>query len=110
MTFSYYEFKLLNRNLNFIPNPGKYNAHKLEEDKNKFIRSILLKSYFGKEKIDENDPYRTLRQSNNQWLPKEVHHSVETYIEKFNKDFTNAQPTKTKRSRQPQQGRKESTG
>ena len=84
----------MNRNLNFIPNLGKYNADKLEDDKNMFIRSILLKSYFGQEKNDENDPYRTLRQSNKQWLPKKVHHSVETYIERFNKDFTNAQPAK----------------
>ena len=90
-TFSYYEFKLLNRNLNFIPNPGKYNTDKLEEDKNKFIRSVLLKSFFGDENNDDNDPYRSLRQSNNQWLPKKVHHSVETYIEKFNKDFADAQ-------------------
>ena len=31
--FTYYEFKLLNRNLNFIPNPGKYNSNYLKKTK-----------------------------------------------------------------------------
>ena len=82
---TYHEFKLLNRNLNFIPNPCKYNSNKFEEDKNRFIRSMILKSYFGNEDNEEKDPYRALRQSNKDWIPNEINHKVATYIENFEK-------------------------
>ena len=85
-TFTYHEFKLLNRNLNFIPNPGKYNTNNLENDKNRFVRSIILKSHFGTENDIKNDPYYTLRDSNKQWLPKDMHHTIDTY-RKFSKRF-----------------------
>ena len=32
----YNDFKLLNKNLNFIPNPGRYNKHTFEKDTNAF--------------------------------------------------------------------------
>ena len=69
MTFTYHEFKLLNRNLNFIPNPGKYNTNKFEEDKNRFIRSIILKSHFGSEDNIINDLYHTLTSNGCQRKP-----------------------------------------
>ena len=93
-TFTYHESKLLNRNLNFIPNPGKYNTKDLEDDKNNFARSIILRSYFGNNTDKKIDPYQSLREPNKQWLPKETHHSVNTFIEKFQKDFSELKPTK----------------
>ena len=43
----YNDFKLLNKNLNFIPNPGRYNKYTFEKDTNAFFRSTILKSHFG---------------------------------------------------------------
>ena len=93
--FTYHEFKLLNRNLNFIPDPGRYNAKDLEEDKNKFIRNIILRSYFGNDNNYKHDPYHNLKQSNKQWLPKETHHTVHTFIEIFQKEFSALKPRTT---------------
>ena len=57
-SFTYNEFKLLNRNLNFIPNPGKYNPFNFELDIQWFYRTIMLKTHFGhniKPSIDNNE-------------------------------------------------------
>ena len=35
-SFTYNDFKLLNKNLNFIPNPGRYNKHTIEKDTTAF--------------------------------------------------------------------------
>ena len=91
-TFTYFEFKLLNRNLNFIPNPGKYNTHQLQTDTNNFLRSIILRSHFGKNNNKKLDPYHALKESNNKWLPKKVHHTVDSSIEKFQKDLSILKP------------------
>ena len=68
-TFTFHEFKLLNRNLNYIPNPGNYNTHNLELDTNKFIRNIILRSHFGNDDNHKADQYRHLKENNSQWLP-----------------------------------------
>ena len=91
-TFTYFEFKLLNRNLNFIPNPSKYNTHQLQTDTNNFLRSIILRSHFGKNNNKKLDPYHALKESNNEWLPKKVHHTVDSFIEKFQKDLSKLKP------------------
>ena len=91
-TFTYFEFKLLNRNLNFIPNPGKFNTHQLQTDTNNFLRSIILRSHFGKTDNKKLDPYHALKESNNEWLPNNVHHTVDTFIEKFQKDLSKLKP------------------
>ena len=87
-TFTYYEFKLSNKNLNFIPNPGNYNSHDLQIDTNNFIRTVILRSHFGNDTNKKLDPYHSLKEANNQWLPKETHHTVDTFIEKFQKDHS----------------------
>ena len=45
-TFTYNEFKLLNKNLNFCPTPAEYNKSKYTKDINDFIRRIKLKAHF----------------------------------------------------------------
>ena len=44
-TFTYNEFKLLNKDLNFCPTPEKYNKSKYTKDINDFIRRIKLKAH-----------------------------------------------------------------
>ena len=42
-TFHKDDFSLLNKNLNFIPDPGPYNKKIFNEDLEKYIRRIILK-------------------------------------------------------------------
>ena len=86
-TFSQNEFKLLNKNLNFVPNPGKPNKKDFKEDTEKYFRRIILKSHFGNEKQPEPDGLQ--KSTNSNWLPKKIHHSVQTYIQKVKQDLQN---------------------
>ena len=45
-SFTKAEYKLLNKNLNFIPTPKVYNKNELDADLNDFFRRIKLKAYF----------------------------------------------------------------
>ena len=91
-TFTYYVFKLLNKNLNFIPNPGNYNSHDLQTDTNNFIRTVIFRAHFGNDTNKKLDPYHSLKEANIQWVPKETHHTVDTFIEKIQKDLSELKP------------------
>ena len=83
--FTSNDFKLLNKNLNFIPNPGKYNKTTFNKHKNTFYRRVILKSYFGD---TEPEPYMGYtKKTNKEWLPKDIHHSVKTFIEAVERDL-----------------------
>ena len=45
--FSKSEFSLLNKNLDFCPQPNKYNKRNLNKDLLKFCRNIKLRAHFG---------------------------------------------------------------
>ena len=45
--FARNDFKLLNNNLNFVPNPGKLNKNNFTKVKKIFYRRVILKSHFG---------------------------------------------------------------
>ena len=40
------DFSLLNKNMNFVPNPGKPNKKIFDEDLEKYFRRIILKAHF----------------------------------------------------------------
>ena len=73
-------------NLNFIPTPDIMNKNDLKRDVNKFNRRIKLKSHFGTT-LDKRDLYF---KSNSTWEPDNVHHTVKTFIEDFNKQVHNS--------------------
>ena len=56
--FSKSEYKLLSKNLNFMPTPKVYNKKKLDNDLNNFFKLIKLKAHFkgstNKDTDDEN--------------------------------------------------------
>ena len=70
-------------NLNFIPSPKFFQKTKLKDDIKKFNRRIKLRSHFG---ISNNElhPFKT---SNDTWEPKDIHHTVKTFIEKFTNEI-----------------------
>ena len=43
---TYNEFKLLNKDLNVCPTPGKYNRSKYADDINDFMRRTKVKAHF----------------------------------------------------------------
>ena len=75
----------MNKNLNFIPNPGKPNKKDFKNDTENFYRRIMLRAHFGNE---EPPPYEGYSNKNNSsWTPREVHHSVKTFIQAVNNDL-----------------------
>ena len=79
------------KNLNFIPNPGRYNKHTFEKDTNAFFRSTILKSHFGNGQAKTYLGYKP--KSNKNWLPKDIHHSVKTFIESLKDDMNSTTTT-----------------
>ena len=83
--FTKNQFKLLNKNLNFVPNPGKPNQKDFNNDTNKYFRRIILKGHFGNEEPPKSEGYITKR--NPDWTPHKIHHFIQTYIQAVNNDL-----------------------
>ena len=85
-SFTFYEFKLLNKNLNFCPTPNRYNKKQFKNDIDTFIRKVKLKDHFkNKEQGIKNQEFRISR--NKTWTPKENHYTVETFAQAFQNDL-----------------------
>ena len=82
--FSLDTFKLLNKNLNFVPTPKKYNKKQLDNDAENFFRLIKLRAHFKdinpKSNTDqENLPFQI--KNKQKWTPKDTHHNISTSID-----------------------------
>ena len=84
------EYKLLNKNLNFVPNPGKPSKKDLDSDINAYFRRIMLKAHFGSNNQQEYEGF--VSGGNGTWLPRDTHHTVKTYIQKVRNDFNSYNP------------------
>ena len=99
-SFSRDTFKLLNKNLNFIPTPDVYNEQKRDKELQNFYRLIKLKGYFknteNQQPNDENQIFKA--KTKEKWTPAENHHSIETFINLVEKDINDSknEPKKTK--------------
>ena len=86
----------MNKNLSYCPRPNKFNKKTLNDDLNKFYRSIKLKSTFEKknqtteEKQNDNNPQNFRYKRNTSWSPPYVHPNVITFIDAVNKDIENS--------------------
>ena len=85
--FSYFVFKFLNRNLNFIPNPGKLNIKTFEKDVKKFSRKIMIQAHFGPQCKDNSNMFQPTSKST--WTPPNPDHTVKTFIKFLEKDLLN---------------------
>ena len=83
-TFTYNEFKLLNKNLNFCPRPGNFNKNELNTDLLKFYRNLKLKAHFGNQEIDRT-AFRPNKKSS--WIPPKTPHVIETFITAVNNEI-----------------------
>ena len=71
--------------MNFIPNPGKYNKKDFNNDTDTYFRRIMLRAHF---KNDEPYQYEGFSNKNNSsWTPKNVHHSIKTYMQAVQNDL-----------------------
>ena len=89
LNFSLYEFEILGYNLNFIPTPNFFNEMNFNRDVKQFHRRIKLRSHFG---ITEspNLTEKIFNKSNSTWKPKEIHHTVNTFIEDVTQKINNS--------------------
>ena len=92
--FTYNEFKLLNKKLNFIPNPGSYNTHNFQKDAESFFRNVILRSHFGNEENRQQTQHK-FNKTTSQRLPKQTHHS-RVFTESLQKNLMHIQPPKSK--------------
>ena len=97
--FSKDTYKLLNKNLSFIPNPGIYSKSKLNDELQNFYRFIKLKAYFKDTestiKKDENTIFIPEKQK--PWSSSQNHHPIETFIDLVQQDINHAKMLNTKR-------------
>ena len=98
-SFSKDTYKLLNKNLSFIPTPGIYSKSKLNDELQNFYRLIKLKAYFkdteSTTKKDENKIFIPEKQK--PWTPSRNHHSIETFIDLVQHDINDAKMLNIKR-------------
>ena len=89
LSFTKAEYKLLSKNLNFIPTPKVYNKNELDTDLNDFFRRIILKAYFKDTPNNKNDEESRLfeQNKNKKWTPSNDHHTINTYVEAVKKDI-----------------------
>ena len=85
-SFSINVYRLLNKNLNFVPTGKIYNKIQLKYDFNNFFRRIKLKRHFIDNK-QANDLNELKIKKRSTWTPKENHHSIETFIKAVNKNI-----------------------
>ena len=76
--------------MNFIPNPGNYNKKDLDIDLNNFFRRVIFKAHFQAENSGVYEGFKS--QTNGEWFPKDIHHSVKTYIQAVKNDLTTHHP------------------
>ena len=86
-TFHKDDFSLLNKNLNFVPNPGSHNKKIFNEDLEKYFRRIILKAHFKDSPKYDYEGYKN--NSNSNWMPKSIHHSVKTYMQNVKNELQN---------------------
>ena len=82
------EYKVLNKNLNFVPTPGKPNQRDFKNDVDKYLRRVVLRAHFGADNKEIRKPDGLAPNSNSNWLPKRIHHTVQTYMQAVSNDLT----------------------
>ena len=84
-TFTYNEFKLLNKDLNFRPTPRKDNKSKYTKYTKDFIRRIKLKAYYKTTQLLVIQ--FTKSSSEKKSTSKKTHLTVDTFVAAFKKEL-----------------------
>ena len=100
-SFSLNTYKLLNKNLNFIPTPKQYNQKQLDTDTENFFRLLKLCAHFkdANETQTSDHIYQSFKvKSKTKWTPKETHHTLKNFIDLVQHDINEV---KTKMVKNP---------
>ena len=88
-SFSKAIYKLLNKKGKFMQTQMKYNEKHLNHDIDNFHKRIRLSSNFGPNDVNkkqaEEDTFKP--PSNKNWLPKNTHYTIETFIDLKSKEI-----------------------
>ena len=99
--FSFDSYKLLNKNLNFIPTSKGCNKNQFSSDLQNLFRLIKLRALLKDETCiatvnqpNEQVPFKIKNKA--KWIPKEMHHTVSTYTDLVDNDINTLmkQPSK----------------
>ena len=93
INFTRAEYKLLGYNLNFIPTPNSINKTDLLRDIKQFDRRIKLHDNFG-----DTPMQKLIFKSTSTWVPKDTHHTVQTFLEDFSRKVETELKTGTPRA------------
>ena len=81
-SFTVYDFKFLNKGLNFCPTPGLYNSREFANDMNHFSRKLKLKAHFATQTSTSKNENKDFKpETNKTWEPQYTHHTVKTFLE-----------------------------
>ena len=86
-SFTIYNFKFLNKGLNFCPTPGLYNSREFANDINHFSRKIKIKAHFGTQtntSKNENEGFKP--ETDKTWESHYTHHTIKTFLEGLERD------------------------
>ena len=83
LSFKKADYKLLNKNLNFIPTPKVYNKNGANADLIDSFRRIKLNEYSKNTPNNKNEDESRLFEhiKNKKWTPPNNHHTMNTYVE-----------------------------
>ena len=76
-------YRLLNKNLNFVPTPKQYRQKQLDTNTENFFRLVKLRGHFkdANEAQTSDQLYQPFKAKNKtKWTPKETHHTLKTFI------------------------------
>ena len=98
-SFSLDTCKLLNKNLNFVPTPKKYNEKQLDTDAEIFFHLIRLRTHFKdinpKSNVDQGNLSFQIK-NKQKWTPKDTHHNISTFIDLVQNDLNKEKTKKVK--------------
>ena len=92
-------YKVLNKNLNFVPILKQYNQKQLDTDTENFIRLLKLRARFKDanetQTLDQlYEPFKVKNKA--KWTPKETHHILKTFIDLVQHDINEIKIKKVK--------------
>ena len=98
-SFSLDTFRPLNKNLNFVPTPKKYNKKQLDNDAENFFHLIKLPTHFKENNPKSNTDQENLPfqiKSKQKWTPKNTHHNVSTFTDLVQNELNREKKKKMK--------------
>jgi Reverse transcriptase (RNA-dependent DNA polymerase)/GIY-YIG catalytic domain len=94
---SYAEISVLNKGLSFVPNTQTINTHTLDNDVNRFERTLQIHYFFAKKDNTYDPSDRRPFETNSTWWPKKLNGDISAYCQKLKKELFALHRRKNKR-------------